>query len=235
MDVVFPYKKTKSDELKYALRSLKYLPHRNVFICGDKPDWISDKVIWLGKSVYGVNAQHDSELNIRLALHDVRLSSKFILMNDDFFILRPVYNLPDYYTGTFSELIRSRQEAQFATFNQAMYKTKAFLTDPDPLAFEVHIPVIMSKHKRLAVSNEILPMLALGCTVFPRSIYLNRYGNRIVKREDVKLYHFNNTQLPDDFLSTDDGQFTEQIKNLFPEKCIYEQFDLQTLDDIINV
>lgn len=235
MDVVFPYKKTDSDELKYAMRSLKYLPHRNVFICGDKPDWISDKVIWLGKEGHGVNAQHDSELNIRLALKDPRLSSKFILMNDDFFILRPIYKLPDYYTGTFSELIRNRQEAAFVTFNQALYKTKTFISDPDPLAFELHIPVIMSKRERLLVSDEILPMLELGCTVFPRSIYLNRYGKNLVKREDVKLYSFKSRQPLNDFLSTDDGQFDEQIKQLLPGKCIYEQFDLKNLNDIITL
>lgn len=221
MDIVLPYRKSDSDELKYALRSLKNMRYRNLFICGDKPDWLTDEAICLVNPIRGVNAQHDSELNIRLALHDIRLSDAFILMNDDFFILRPVYNLPDYYTGTFDELIRSRQEAQFITFNQALRRTKAFI-DRTPLAFEVHIPVIMFTEERLRVSDEILPILALGTTVLPRSIYLNRYCTRIVKRKDVKLYGFNSGQPLDDFLSTADGQFNDNIRQLFPIPSKYE-------------
>ena len=228
MDVVFPYKKTNSEELKYALRSLKNIPHRNVFICGDKPDWISDEVIWLGKDGYGINAQHDSELNIRLALHDIRLSNAFILMNDDFYILKPVRHLPDYFIGTFDEVIQRRQEAQFNTFNQALLKTKAFI-GVNPLCFEIHIPAIFNKVDRLTVSNEILPVLSLGCTIFPRSIYMNRYYGSTVRRKDVKLYSFNNEQPLDDFLSTDDGQLNDQIKQLFPNKCKYEANDIITV------
>lgn len=222
LDVVIPYKDSGTDELKYALRSLKNLPHRNVFICGDKPDWVSDEVICLTKSGHGVTAQHDAELNLRLALIDIRLSRQFILMNDDFYILKPIKDLPDYYTGTIKELIRQRQSAQFIAYCQALEKTKSYI-GYDAWSFELHLPAIMYKNSRLQVSDEILPLLELGNTLLPRSIYFNRYCRHTVHREDVKLYSFHRGPLPDDFLSTEDTTDMDAIRELFPEKSPYEQ------------
>lgn len=222
LDVVIPYRDSGTDELKYALRSLKNIPHRNVFICGDKPDWVSDEVICLTKHGYGVNAQHDAELNLRLALTDVRLSNQFIFMNDDFYILKPITSLPDYQTGTIRELIRRRQSAQFITYCQALEKTLSFV-GPDALSFELHVPAIMDKINRMHVSDEISPWLRLGDTLLPRSIYFNRYSERTERREDVKLYGFQPTLTLDDFLSTENDTNMDVIRELFPEKSPYEQ------------
>ena len=36
LDVVTPYRENGSEELKYTLRGLKNIPHRNVWVCGDE-------------------------------------------------------------------------------------------------------------------------------------------------------------------------------------------------------
>lgn len=223
LDIVIPYRATHTLELKYVLRSLKNIKHRLVFICGDKPTWVSDDVICLTKDRYGVNAQHDSELNLRLALMDNRLSTEFILMADDIFILNKINDLPDYYTGTINEAIREKSGARFITYCQALQRTKEFIKCKDPGSFELHVPAIMQKYLRSDVSNEVLPILERGITILPRSIYYNRYCTRPVQRKDVKLYDSKSGQLSGDFLSTDDGEIPEQIFKMFPEKSKYEK------------
>ena len=159
-DIVIPYIKNTSEELRYCLRSLNNIPHGNVFICGDRPDFISNKVIYIPRKQRGKSAQHDCELNLRLALEDERLSENFILMNDDFFILKKITHIPNYNNGTIRELIRSRPEKIFMKHNKSLSETAKFLNTFDkPLSYELHIPMEMNKCDRLDLSNDIIPTL----------------------------------------------------------------------------
>ena len=227
MDIVIPYTKSTSEELKYCLRSLKNIEHNSVFICGDKPDFISDEVIYLPRKTRGKTTQHDCELNLRLALEDDRLSDKFIYMNDDFFILKKIAKLPHYQNGNIRALIKSRPERQFLKHNNALAETAKYLkTFDNPLSFELHIPMVMNKLDRLEISNDILPILESGKIVLPRSIYGNIFCDINEYRKDVKLYHSSDEITDNTFLSTYEPSFNgnvgEFIKHKFDTKCKYE-------------
>lgn len=227
LDVVIPYIRNTTDELRYCLRSLKNIPHGNVFICGDKPDFISDRVIYLPRKIRGKTAQLDCELNLRLALEDDRLSENFIYMNDDFMILKKITHLPAYQNGTIRDLIKSRPERQFIKYNNSLSETAKYLNNFDsPLSYELHIPMVMNKYDRLEISNDIMPILISGKTILPRSIYGNIFCDICEYRKDVKLYAENSQPIDKVFLSTIErsfnGQAGELIKSKFKEKCEYE-------------
>lgn len=226
-DVVIPYRNSKSDELRYALRSLKNIPHGNVFICGDKPDFISTKVIFLPNSTRGKSAQLDCELNLRLALEDERLSDNFILMNDDFFIIKKISRLPNYQNGTIAELIRDRPQRPFMKYNQSLDNTIKYLECFDnPLSFELHIPMVMNKLDRLDLSNDIMSVLLTGKTILPRSIYGNLFCDINEFKKDVKVYTMSEQPSDSTFISTTEHSFGGLtgflIKTLFKDKCEYE-------------
>ena len=228
MDIVIPYAKSNTDELRYCLRSLKNIPHDKVFICGDKPDFISDKVIYLPRALRGSTAQYDSELNIRLALLDERLSNDFILFNDDFYIMKPIKRLHTYQNGTLKDLIDSRPQRQFLKHNIQVQNTIDYLHNFDnPLSFELHIPMVFNKQDRLEVSNTIIDSLKSGKVVLPRSIYGNIFCDINEYRKDVKLYTENDKITDDTFLSTYEATFNSNlgdiIRSRFKDKCEYEQ------------
>lgn len=226
-DIVIPYRNSKSEELRYCLRSLKNLPHRNVFICGDRPDFISDKVIFLPNKTRARTAQLDCEMNLRLALEDERLSENFIYMNDDFFIMKKLTKLPNYFNGTIRELIRSRPENKFMRYNQSLKDTAKFLNSfTNPLSYELHAPMVMNKLDRLEISNDILPILLTGKILLPRSIYGNIFCDINEFKKDVKLYSINDQPPKTEFLSTIEHSFSgivgDYIKSKFKKKSIYE-------------
>lgn len=226
-DIVIPYIKSKSDELRYCLRSLKNIPHRNVFICGDKSDFISDKVIYLPRESRGMTPQLDCELNLRLALEDERLSEDFIYMNDDMYFLKPITKIHNYQNGTIKDLIKSRPQRIFMSYNNHLLNTARYLNNFDnPLSFELHIPMMMNKSDRLGISNDILPILITGKTLLPRSIYGNSFCDVNEFRQDVKLYTENEQPTDKVFLSTIERSFNSTagsiLKEMFKEKCEYE-------------
>lgn len=226
-DIVIPYIKNTTDELRYCLRSLKNIPHGNVFICGDKPDYISKKVIYLPRKTRGKTAQLDCELNLRLALEDDRLSDNFIFMNDDFMILKKITHLPTYQNGTIRDLIKSRPERPFMKYNNSLHETAKYLnTFDNPISYELHIPMVMNKADRLEISNDILPVLLTGKTILPRSIYGNVFCDIADFKKDVKLYTENDQPTDKVFLSTIERSFNGLagfiLKEKFKDKCEYE-------------
>lgn len=227
MDIVIPYRKTQSEELRYCLRSLRNIPHRNVFICGDKPNFISDEVIYLPGELLGTTAQLDCELNIRLALQDKRLSDDFIYINDDFFVMKRVTELPNYQNGSFQDIINKRTDPMFRKHNQSLKSTKEYLNKfVSPMSFELHVPMIMNKANRLKISNEIMPYLLKGTALLPRSIYGNSFCDTNEYKKDVKVYNSNDKMPTGAFVSTLDrafgGNVGDIIKNKFKTNSKYE-------------
>ena len=91
MDILYTLKQCdQCDELIYSLRSLCNLPHDRVFLVGGCPKNIDkSKVVYIPTEQKGTKWRNSTN-NVKTACKDPRLSDDFILMNDDFFVLKPI-------------------------------------------------------------------------------------------------------------------------------------------------
>lgn len=216
-----------NNEIRYSLRSLKYVKHGKVFIVGNFPDWIRNAIHIPAVDSYEhklKNAIH----KIRTACKDPRVSEKFVLMNDDFIFLRPHPQIIDYTLGTIRTAIENHSTKEGYYFN-ALGSTRDVLQQAgidDPINYEVHYPIVFEKKKFLAMTDA-LAWDEMGYLF--RSIYGNIYGLGNRKREDTKIYSIKDlSQFTDkDLISTSDRvvlfhQFQKFIEKKFPEPSQYE-------------
>lgn len=233
LDVVYTLKEEDdNEELRYSLRSLaQNMGHNNLFFAGYMPTWV--------RNAYHIPVEQDrgskylnSRANIIAACESPDVTSDFILMNDDFFILQPTEYLDWHYRDKLDEVIRHFAQHGTGPYLRGMKRTKEMLEDlgQDGLkSYELHIPTVVNKRKRLL-------MMDIQAVVNPdqdlfhsNTFYGNFWSVGGTKMKDVKIY--NNTDLPPKnarFLSTDDASFKrgrvgEYVRQKFPLRCIYER------------
>lgn len=232
-DIVYVYKKTNSEELKYSIRSVaKNWPHRRIWIVGDKPDWVNDNVCYL-RAYSNYNGRYrDVNNKIRLACKNREISDPFWLFNDDFFILKPV-DVENYKPTWYGSLEDKKQvlRDRFKTLKTwtylegFTYAEKALKMNKCESCknFENHVPLLVDK-KQMANVVKTFPS-----AVCRRSIYMNIYHpNDGIEEKDVKRYKAFDRIAPTDILvSTDElsfgGTAGNFIKSKFKEKCKYER------------
>lgn len=235
MDIVYIYKSNGSDELKYSLRSLKNIPHRNVIISGDKEEWFSDEIIHLGRDsrrYYRARSKYsDAENNLLRALNYDGLSDEFILFNDDFFIMKQIKKVPDYNLGTLQECLNERLARTGETkYTRAIRATIGYLRDlkiESPVNYSVHSPVVMSKTRRLAISR-MINANAASTILLARTIYGNLFTQQSEQTDDFKIYQLNSSPIDQKLISTDErsfefGEVGKLIRERFGEACKYEK------------
>lgn len=154
MDILYVYKSNKNGdlELKYSLRSIDSFAVNvgNVYIVGDKPDYLSDKVIHIPhKSKFGAKEKNIADA-IKYALDNSDISDDFLLSSDDHFYCNPVdFDNYPYYRN---------------------------INEP----YNGEIPVLMKKgssyRRQLVVTGAILRENNLPCNMF--AIHKNRHISR---------------------------------------------------------
>lgn len=227
LDIVYVLKCGKyedCDELRYSLRSLENLPHRDVHIFGDKPEWVRRNVIYHDFTQVGEKWENVNRL-LYLVCHTDSVTDDFILMNDDFFIMSAINKLPYYGDGTLMDRYNKIAE-EFeveSLYQSGLKEASETLSEAHKptYSFELHVPIILNKEKLLPIVKKYPKSCAR------RSLYCNIYGIEPVQHEDVKIYDPETKKLPNDFLSTADGKFTgnlrEVVESRFPDKCKYEE------------
>lgn len=225
MDLVYICRKGDNEELRYSIRSAtQNLEHTNVWVIGGKPSWyIGPHIPVLQNQQKYINAKN----NLKHLIKSTQISDNFILMNDDFFILKPV-KLGYYYSGTLQERIeRNKKLSPNANYLDKLKTTKEMLESQgieNPLDYSLHIPMKMDK---LGLAESLdYPLIRSGYG------NLQKVGGR--KHRDVKVYSGEmyqglNYELSQNskFLSTEDNSFLDVKKNvldpLFPEPTKYER------------
>lgn len=101
VDIVIPYKKSYTNELMYTLRSLKNIPHRNVYIIGDKTNYRVKHIPYTHTSDIAKNTYNI----LRIAAETKEVSSNFIWMHDDMMFLQPLKELPVFHLGLYDDII----------------------------------------------------------------------------------------------------------------------------------
>lgn len=219
MDCVYICRPGDNEELRYSIRSVdKNLTHNNIWLIGSKPSW------YLGNYIEVKDKSIKLE-NIRNCLSIIptigAISDDFILMNDDFYILKPMGIVPTYNGGLLDDKI-ARYVAQYGStrYTRVLAEASKQLKKQgikEPLDYDIHTPMIMNKHKL----KEVVQM-----NLAPRSTYGNIFNIGGIKINDVKVYKYNNTiNLSHGVLSTEDNSFRlvkEKLSKYFEFSSKYE-------------
>lgn len=222
MDVVYPCRFGENPELRYSLRSLANLPHDRVWIFGGAPAWARAAVVPTDQS-------RTKYANTTGALHAACLheevSDPFVLMNDDFYIMRPVPEVPALNRGTVATVIAEyRARLYDSVYLRGMAETAALLERmgfADPLSYELHIPLVVHKEAMLA-AIEAGRELAVP---HKRTIYGNIAGLGGEVTADVKVFAPDQPLPRGAWLSTDDRTYARVaplLEWLFPDPSPYE-------------
>ncbi len=223
-DVVYPYRFKGSDtELRYSLRSIsKYLIHRNVYIVGDKPDWLVN--VHHIKSREQKDGQMSVIKKLKIIAETESVSKKFILMNDDFFITRQIRDVKYFYTDDFLDFHARQIIKGMSNFVKSGYRTMVLLP-ANAKNYSLHIPFIYEKKKIL----ELFKKFPLDKSIHFRTLYGNYFQVGGSQRKDVKASSMRqvNKFSYRSFLSCTDllienSKFKEWLKKKYPYRCRYE-------------
>ena len=167
------------------MRSLKNIPHRRVFIVGEKPDWVMN-VVYIPVPQNMTKCKNVRK-NIISAISDARLGDNFILMNDDMFIMKKMGKLPCMNFGLMDDVIRlyecrypegSCYIDRLKMHNQTLKNSGV----KNPICYELHTPMLFNKHKMLDMYR-IIDNIELT-----RSCYGNLYDIGGACCGDVKIF-----------------------------------------------
>jgi len=219
MDFVYICRDGENEELRYSIRSvLLSFPEAKVWVVGGKPKWYSGNHVFLeqdnNKYVNAVN-------NLKAVCNTPEISDMFILMNDDFFIIKKIETVEQFYNGFLSEKI----DKFIKITGSSMYIKKLITTNnklnklgfTKPLDYELHVPMPMHKVGLLYILNE-----------YPECLWRSMYGNLFnvggSQMEDVKVYKnkrhaARSAQITKNsiYLSTEDTGLTIMVDNIFKE------------------
>lgn len=222
-DIVYFVKDTESnEELRYSLRTLKNFPHRKVWFYGGCPAGLKPD-----KWVHIVQDKENKWENVRMMLESAcknkEISSSFWLFNDDFFIMKKLYDPKTLYNGDLYKRIVQLEDKyeRITTYSKQlreMCKELEAMGCPTR-NYALHVPILIHKKKALEVLN------LSDCPMF-RSLYANYCNLGGVLSSDCKITSIEKTWKRGAYLSTDDDSFKgavgKQIRELFPDKCQYE-------------
>jgi hypothetical protein len=231
MDLVYFCRDGDNEELRYSIRSaVKNLKFDKLWVVGGKPSWYTGPYIEVSQK--GRKYQNVQD-NAHKIFHSPEISDPFIIMNDDFYIVKPVDDVVNFNGGKLLDrAILYDSLAPMSRYTQKLFDTHSFLLKSgiqDPLDFELHVPIVINKLGfKKAFNNKHLW----------RSLYGNfQHVPSVGMEEDVKVYvdgplifkSYSIDDLKYPYLSSDDGSFeflyNNILRDMFPEPSIYENSD----------
>lgn len=224
-------------EIKYSVRSVeKYLQnYGKIFIIGEKPHFFNDQIIHIPfNDIYG-NKARNIMCKINRSASDKRVSNKFMLFNDDYFLLKqtdaPTY--PYYYKNTLKEALE--KNINNYEFTQHLRSTQGVLSLAGHTLnnFDSHYPIIYSKVGVKKVIEQYNWNIPFGY-IF-KSLYCNTLKIKGEFKPDCKIDHphvfdsYKNVIKDWDMFSIGDGCLRGNVKSLeqlmfslYPNKSKYE-------------
>ena len=226
MDFVYICRDGDNEELRYSIRTVLHsFPEANIWVVGNKPDWYSGKYVEVKQDKHKyANAIN----NLKTLCNVAEISHNFVLMNDDFFIIRKIENIDQFYNGLLSEKIErftkitgsSSYIKKLATTNHKLLK----LGIKEPLDYELHTPMPMDKVGLLDV-----------LTNYPECLWRSMYGNIYnvggTQMQDVKVYNSGPLVLKSYNLNIDDHTYLSSADSSFNSifnKILKIKFDKKT-------
>lgn len=231
VDYVYICRDGENEELRYSLRSVvANMPPGNIWVVGGKPKWYQGNHIPVKQNM---PKSRNAVSNLKAIANSKEISNNFVLMNDDFFVVKPVKTINYYHGGLLKEKVELYQDLQpTSSYTRSLEETHRRLLKlgvQDPLDYELHVPMPMSKANLKIV---------LRSTALWRSTYGNLFHVLGKKITDVKVYasspllfkSYDYSNLESEYLSSDDESFDKILKpillKMFPNPTVYEQFQL---------
>lgn len=227
-DIVVPVREGSANEqLRYALRSwAAHLPHRRVWVVGHRLPWLNG-VQHIPTQQIGTKYQNTT-IAVRAACEHPEVSETFLLANDDMFVMRPCTSMPVLHRGPVQAVEPYYAARASGPYLRGMRETRALLEQlghPDPLSYELHVPMPVDKAGMLRALDVGRHLDVLH----KRTLYGNLAELGGKEFRDVKIAHraprgygahsgFLST-MPDSFAAGMVGQF---IRSAFPQPCRYE-------------
>jgi hypothetical protein len=236
IDVVCFYRRTRSEELRYMLRSLTNIGNPHVWLVGDPAPFRTHPyhLTWVPSNHLGPTPQDIARHHLMHFFATVPITSYTLyLFNDDFFVLDPHPEpIPLYHRGPVADLDTRYDRAGLPVADDYIRSEQATGTlleqqwaVPNPLSYSLHVP--MPIQRRLCIS--ILPAIPQGIR------FRTFYGNLAADEHpaggympDVKVRRTD--EYPsglNPFVSTYEKSFThgvigDHIRGLFPDPSPYE-------------
>jgi hypothetical protein len=216
-----------NDELRYSIRSvLKHFPNAEIWVVGQKPRWYKGPFI----KVKEYKSKHHSVYqNLKALSQDPKIPEDIVIMNDDFFIVRPIKKIENYHSGKLIKKVLAYEVAfPKSSYTKRLRKGHDYLVKNHirmPLDFELHVPMKVKKSKLAKAIEHNIPW---------RSAYGNLFKVPASKITDVKVYSKDSGEFggydykseKHPFLSTDDASFEgiliDYLAEKFPQPTIYE-------------
>ena len=181
VDYVYICRSGENEELRYSIRSvITNASQPNIFLFGQAPNWYRGNVELIKERGSKYTRARN---NLTAITKSEAVSEKFVLMNDDFFIMKKISTPEIWHGGYLIDKIEERKakdpDAPYVSQLMETYKSLKRLGIKDPIDYELHTPLVMTK-TGLA---EALRHAGLW-----RSLYgnLNNIGGKLHK--DVKVY-----------------------------------------------
>ena len=226
MDFVYICKEGQNEELRYSIRSVnESFPDSTIWVVGGKPDWYTGNYI----NVKQPFTKYKNALqNLNAICESKEISDTFILMNDDFYIVKKINSIINYHGGSLLEKINLYQKinsnTNYTRKLYATYKKIKSLGFNDPLDYELHVPMIMEKEK-------LKEVLKYKEQFLWRSVYGNMFNVGGEEMQDVKVYTKGPLVLKSYNLNKDDHIYLSSADtsfNLIFDNILKKQFNTKT-------
>jgi len=183
MDFVYICKDGDNEELRYSIRSVDAsFPDSNIWVVGGRPNWYTGNYIEVKQNL---TKYRNAIQNLNTICSSNKISNTFILMNDDFYIVKNINTINTYHGGYLLDKINLYQKinsnSNYTRKLAATYKKIKSLGIENPIDYELHVPMIMEKQK-------LKETLKNNDQFLWRSIYGNMFNVGGEQMEDVKVY-----------------------------------------------
>lgn len=227
-----------NEELRYSIRSLQNLPVDNVHIVGYKPQWLHGvNHIPVEQTEINSAKQLNARRNMLAAMHSRDIDDEFVLMNDDFYVMKPQSKLPNYHQGTEQQVFENlapglRHTPHWHGFRATLTVLRDFGYD-NPLCYSLHVPIVIKKDFYVeAMRITAPPHFTSSLAPHVRTVYGNlaQLGGEYMP-VDCKWYFtqdpITERFLDQDFASSSDNSFLgsrgNYVKSCFSEPSKYEK------------
>ena len=217
------------NELRFSLRSVeKFFKYNKIFIIGERPEWLTGVTFIDAEDTDSCKLVNARNKYLIGAKHPA-ISKDFILMNDDFFILKEVDEIKYYGRGKIAQQIKMHR-TQNGYYFKSLVDTQSRLNEMgvDIVEdFEIHSPIIFNK-------EDLLSVIVTTGTKKPyllRTAYGNLIGKKPTKVQDFKVGNMLELQKElkrdREFLSITGGivvqkEFRDWIRAQYPEVSKFE-------------